>query len=146
MPKSILLRAVLELLVRASVVAFALALSGGPGFSEVVIEGQTDRIVLNAKQEPLNDIIAALGARFDVRLKYPLAVNVRVSGNYSGSLHYIIRRLLDGYDFVLAIRQNDRSESIVITVFGRSTAVSANSRPVLGAPAVPPRTTTSYTN
>jgi hypothetical protein len=143
--KSILLRPALQAIVRTCLLAFTLLLSGGPGFSELVIEGQTDRLVLEAKQEPLNDIIAALGARYDVRLKSPLAVNVRVGGYYTGSLHYIIRRLLAGYDFVLAIRQNGRVESIDITVFGRSNTAAANSQPVFRPPSEPPAMT-GFTN
>jgi hypothetical protein len=124
------------MIMRACLLAFTLLLLGGPAFSELVIEGQTDRLVLKAKQEPLNDIIAALGARFDVRLKSPLAVNVRIDGNYAGSLHYIIRRLLDGYDFVLAIRQDGTVESI--EVFGRSSTAAAKSDR--------PRTMVGFTN
>lgn len=126
--KGILPPFALRSVARACLSAFAILLSGGPGFSELVIEGQADRLVLTAKQESLDSIIAALSARFDVRLKSPLAANDRVTRSYTGSLHSIIRRLLDGYDFVIATRQNGSVESI--TVFRRSHIVAADSLPV----------------
>lgn len=91
----------------------------------------------------LDSIIAALSARFDVRLKSPLAANDRVTRSYTGSLHSIMRRLLDGCDFVIATRQNGSVESI--TVFRRSHTGAADSLPVFWT-RIEPRGTLGFAN
>jgi hypothetical protein len=125
------LRTAQQAIMSTCLFAFILLLSEGSAFSEIVIEGQADRLVLRAKQESLNNIITALGARFDVRLNAPLAEDIRVDRHYTGSLRHIMKRLLDGYDYVLATRQNGNLESMDITVFRRSnTAATAAANPL----------------
>jgi hypothetical protein len=142
------LRAVLQAIIGTCLFAFTLLFSGGPGFSEIMIEGQAEHLVLRAKQESLNGVIAALSAQFDVRLNAPLAEDTRVDRHYTGSLHHIMKRLLDGYDFVLATRQKGNLESIDITVFHRSNAAATaagNPVPVLRT-LIEPRGTVGFSN
>jgi hypothetical protein len=108
----------------AFITACVLLLWLNPGYAGLVIEGTPDKLVVDADQASLNDVIKALEARFNLRSTAAFDPNIRVSGHFNGSLNLIVRQLLRGYDFVLTTRQTEGTETLDIILLGNSAAVA----------------------
>jgi hypothetical protein len=115
--------------------------SQSPGYSELLLDGSRDHLVVKADRMPLSQIFDALGEKFSVRLKSPIPPDIQLGGHFSGSLTYVIRRLLQSYDFVLAVGQGGDIDSIVITVLGQKNYAAGNllSSASFQPPTHPPR-------
>jgi hypothetical protein len=107
-------------LTQATIMTVALLASQSPGYSEFLVNGSRDNLVVKADQTPLSDIVDALGKKFDIRLKSQVSLDARVSGRFSGSLTSVLKRLFETYNFVLAQGQNGDTNSIVVLVLSQS--------------------------
>ena len=110
--------------VRAYICACLLLLWLSPGCAGLVVEGTPDKLIVDADQAPLSDVIQALEAKFNLRSSAAFDPNIRVSGHFYGSLSLIVRQLLRGYDFVLATRQTEGKETLDIILLGNSAAAA----------------------
>ena len=81
-----------------------------PAHSRAEIEGTADKLVIQADQEPLSEIVELLSQKFGVRAKYMSPVEKQISGRFSGSLAAVLRNLFEGYDFVLVTSPEGRSQ------------------------------------
>jgi hypothetical protein len=119
-----------------SIVAVALLASQSPGHSEFLVDGSRDNLVVKADQTPLSDIVDALRNKFNVRLKSQISLDARIDGRFSGPLIPVLRRLLEPYNFALALGQDGDTNSIVIIVLGqiKQTASYGNSPQVMPRP------------
>jgi hypothetical protein len=90
-----------------------------------VVEGTRDSLVVQVDQVLLSDVMEALGRKFD-RVKSSLSPDISVNGHFVGSLNFVIRRLLQGYDFVLAMREDSGTERMDIILFGQSAAAGSS--------------------
>jgi hypothetical protein len=89
-----------------------------PARAEVRITGDETNLTVTAEQASLGEVLAALKAKF--RLRYgAIGLERQVTGSYSGSLHRVVVRLLDGFDSVVS-RSADGVE--IVTVAPRGTA------------------------
>ena|SRR5262245_5764805 len=87
--------------------------------AEVVVQGKADAMVVNARDASVQDVLAALGTSFGLHYRGADALERRVSGTWRGSLQHVVRRVLDGYDFVLKT-DKDEVEVVVIAAGGTS--------------------------
>jgi hypothetical protein len=110
---------------RAYIAACVLLLWLNPGYAGLVIEGTPDKLIVDADQASLDDVIKALEARFNLRSTAAFDPNIRVSGHFNGSLNLIVRQLLRGYDFVITTRQTEGTETLDIILLGNSAAAAA---------------------
>ena len=103
-----------------ALVALALVLMVSTARAQVRIEGEEARVRLTADKAPLADVLAALKAKF--RLSYAsVTVERQITGTYSGTLHQVVVRLLDGFDFVVG-RSGEGVEIVQVAPRGMATA------------------------
>jgi hypothetical protein len=91
--------------------------TGAPVSAEVHVEGTVAAIRITTNNDAIPDVLAALGATFNVRYRTLVPLDRVTSDTYSGSFGQIISRLLDGYNYVIAHDQ-DTVEIIVLTERG----------------------------
>ena len=109
-----------------------------PVRSEMSIEGGPDALRLEANGASLEEVLAALGANFNLHYHVSSALEGSIIGTYEGPLARVASRLLGDYDFV--IKHFD--ENVEIFVFrrhgqdDRAIAASSNLEGV-GAPLAP---------
>jgi hypothetical protein len=126
-------------LTRTNVVAAAFLASQTPAHPEFLLEGSRERLVVKAHDTLLSDIFDALGSKFDVHLNSPIALEDRVDGDFSAPLTFVIGRLLQSYNYVLAQGQGLEINSIVIIVLGRKGIDRSSSSQVLPPPIGAPK-------
>jgi hypothetical protein len=88
----------------AACAALALALLCAlvpPARAEVLVQSDETGIRLTATNAPLGEVLAALKAKFPLRYG-AIAVEREINGTIEGSLHRVVVRLLDGFDFVVS--------------------------------------------
>jgi hypothetical protein len=103
---------------RAVLAAVVLCALAPPAQAEVRIEGDETNLTITVDQASLGEVLGTLKARF--RLRHgSLGVERPITGTYSGTLHRVVVRLLDGFDFVVS-RSPDGVE--IMTVAPRGAA------------------------
>lgn len=91
---------------------FLVALQIQLAFPQVHVQGSVQNIRLDAHDATVEDMLAALHSRFDLQF-HGTALNGRVTATYVGSLRKIVKRVLDGYDYVIKTKGN-HTEVIVV--------------------------------
>jgi hypothetical protein len=69
--------------------------------ADVRVTGPPEAIRLEAHDAPVQEVLAALNASFGLRYRGVAGLDRRISGTYQGPLPRVVRRLLDGYDFIV---------------------------------------------
>ena len=93
------------------------------------IEGSVDALQLEANGASLEDVLAGLGAKFNLHYHASAALDGSITGTYQGPLARVASRLLADYDFVIK-RSDEHVEIFVFRRHGRDdTAVAANASP-----------------
>jgi hypothetical protein len=105
---------------------FIIVCSLNPGYSGLVVEGTESKLLVDVKDAALSDVFQALQRNFNLRLKAPINPDISINGHFAGSLSYVVKRLLQGYDFVLATRQVGGIETIVIIPLGHNPAAGSS--------------------
>jgi hypothetical protein len=102
-----------------------------PVWAGMSIEGSPDALRLEANEASLEDVLATLRAKFDLRYHGSSALDGSITGTYEGSLARVASRLLGDYDFV--IKRSAEAENVEIFVFRRHAQddrpIVANSSP-----------------
>jgi len=94
-----------------------------PALAAVEVRGQQGDLQVEAKNASLREILDALSAKFALTYKIPPTLRRVVTGRYSGTLQQVLRRVLDGSDFIVKA-SDDRIEVVVLGV-SQATAVAA---------------------
>jgi hypothetical protein len=81
--------------------------------ADVRVQGSEDAIRVEARDATGAEILAALAARFALSYRGATA-SERVSGTFEGPLNEIVKRVLDGYNFVIS-RKAGGLEVVVIS-------------------------------
>ena len=114
-------------------------ISGNVAQAQVRVDGRPDAVHVEARDVSLQEVLAALQTKFNLRYRTDDALETRKTGIFDGPLQRVTARILDGYDFamrvtplgidVLVLRQNQGD--------GKPVATSATPAPATpkGAPA-----------
>ena len=113
----------------AAVIALACGLAT-PVSAKVYLEGDLNALRITASGDALSDVLTTLGARWPVRYRSSVLLNVEIAGAYSGSLSQVVARLLDGYNYVIR-RDGGLTEIIVFGARGEA-VVAPRVNPVKG--------------
>jgi hypothetical protein len=111
----------LFLLQLATAALMAWCLSCGGSAAEVRLSGTQDRLVLQAQDATMPEILGALQSAFDLEVKFKGATERRFTGVYTGSVRQVLSRILAGNDYVL----RSGPDGISIRLLGNSTADSS---------------------
>jgi hypothetical protein len=110
--------------VLAALIAVVLSAMPAPASAKIEIEGRSDALRLEAQDASLEEVLAALSAKFNLTYSSEPELDRTVSGAYSGTLQQVVRRILHGYDYVL----NFSVERIELNIVGESRAEAQPSR------------------
>jgi hypothetical protein len=91
---------------RALVTAIASAMllfSAGAALAQVQVDGKPDAVHVEARDVPLQEVLAALHDRFGLQYRSDDTLETRKTGVFDGPLQRVTARILDGYDFAMKI-------------------------------------------
>ena len=91
------------------------ALHGNSVRAEVRVQGHVENVRLEASDATAAEILAALGERFELRVRGTTAGR-RFTGTYAGTLRHILARILVGYDYV--IKPNGANIDLIVLSTG----------------------------
>ena len=91
--------------------------------ADVRVQGSVDAVRVEARDATGTEILAALASRF--ALSYRGSTDSRFNGTFKGPLREVVKRVLDGYNYVI----NTRDNGLDVVVVG----------PASGAAVPPPR-------
>lgn len=98
------------------VTAVAICLAGAPAsaFFAPQVSGSSSAVRINAQNSPIEDVLSALGQKFDLQFQSSINLDKQLTGTYRGSLLQVVSRLLEGYDFII----KSSKDGLNITVLG----------------------------
>jgi hypothetical protein len=99
----------------------ALAIAPTLVLADMQVRGSPEAVRIEARDTPVEEILAALGRAFGMHYQLLANLDKRVSGTYVGPLPRVLARILDGYNFIL---KTDNG-SIAVTVVGTPNAAAA---------------------
>ena len=80
-----------------------LAVSANAARAQVHVDGSPDAVHVEARDVPLQEVLAALQAKFNLSYHTDDALDTRKTGIFDGPLQRVTARILDGYDFAMKI-------------------------------------------
>jgi len=89
------------------------ALPAGSAAAEVNVTGDSKAVQIEAHDASIEDVMAALGASFGLQYRGTATLDRRITGSYRGTLQHVIRRVLDGYDFIMKTNVDDIEVTVV---------------------------------
>lgn len=107
-----------------AIIGCVLVADGGSSASaQVLVDGPQDAVHIEANDVSLQEVLAALQAKFNLRYRSDDALETRKTGIFDGPLPRVTARILEGYDFamqvtpqgidVLVLRQNQADDKTV---------------------------------
>jgi hypothetical protein len=135
------------LLRRSLAVAIAsgalLAISGDAARAQVHVDGRPDAVHIEANDVSVQEVLAALQTKFNLRYRTDDALETRKTGKFDGPLERVTARILEGYDFamkitpngidVLVLRQNQAGGKTVASAVPTAATPEESSAPVMTA-------------
>ena len=98
--------------------AAALAMVPAPVSAAAKVSGSAEAVTVEAQDSSIQGILALLNRDFNLQYRVPVDLSGRVTGTYKGSLAQVVRRLLDGRNFVV----ESNPGGLAVTVFGANDA------------------------
>jgi hypothetical protein len=99
--------------------------------AEVRVQGQAGDVRVEAHGATVAEILAALGERFALRYRGTTGSD-GVTATFDGSLRYVVRRVLDGYNYFI----ETRGDGLEVVVLGAASS-HAVPAPVYAPPTYP---------
>lgn len=119
-----------------------LACHNAPALAQIRIDGPADAVRIDVIDAPLHDVLGALQARFGLRYRSNDALDTMRTAKLNAPLRRVVARLLEGYDFVIAVTPG----GIDVLILQQSAATNIAMPRVVSAqapaPAVPLTTST----
>jgi hypothetical protein len=112
-------RRAIEAITFATIVAASLGISTAAVSADTKIEGNSNALSLTVDHDaPIDEVLSALSAKFDLEYTQMPGLDRRVAGMYSGNLQQVLERILDGCNYVMSYSD----DKIEIRILGRSNA------------------------
>jgi len=96
--------------------ALLASLSAHSARAEIHLQGQIEAVSLKADDASVEDVLAALHARFGLVYRSTSALTRHITATFEGPLSRVLPRVLDGYDFV--IKNNGTTIEVVVLSAG----------------------------
>jgi hypothetical protein len=121
--------------------ALIAALAPAAALGAARISGTEAAVSVDAQNSSIKDILGMLDQQFNVHLQSTAALDKQISGTYEGPLRQVLARLLDGYNFIIRVRDGH----LLVTVLGggapgnggAASATVAAAAPQAAQPAAP---------
>jgi len=108
--------------VGALVIAAVLTLAPGPALAAATVRGQPANMQLHTENATIREVLNALSSAFKLTYKLPPNVGRQVSGLYTGTLHQVLTRVLDGNDYIVKV--SDAGVEVVVLGESGKTAIA----------------------
>jgi hypothetical protein len=124
-------------------IMLGVALTAAPtaALADAQVRGSPEAVTIEARNTSVEEILKALSGTFDVHYRSSANLQMRVTGNYEGSLQRVMKRILDGYSYF--VKSGDGRIDLTVLDAPRTAPSSGASAPfrVVGLPAdtVPPQ-------
>jgi hypothetical protein len=120
----------------------------GAASAATEVRGQPAEMQLRAENASTREVLDALSAAFKLSYKLPPNIGRNVTGLYSGTLHQVLGRILDGNDYIVKV--SDNGVEVVVLGASAATAIAASGQAIARsenttAPAVAPSRPTAST-
>jgi hypothetical protein len=89
----------------------------GASSASLQVEGDPTAVRLEARRTSVASALAALATEYHISIRSTIVLDELRDGTYTGSLRYVIARLLDGYNYVI---EENHAAALDIFVVGRS--------------------------
>jgi hypothetical protein len=99
-----------------------LAVAPTPVLAEMQVSGTPKAVRLEARDVPLEEILAAFNRAFGVHYQLSVNLDKRLTGTYEGSLPQVLARILNGYKFGMYTDDG----AMIVTVAGTANAAGAS--------------------
>src|SRR5258708_20462218 len=109
----------------------ALAIAPTPVLAEMQVRGSPEAVRIEARDTPVEEILAALSRAFGMHYQLLANLDKRVSGTFVAPLPPVLTRILVGYNFILKTDNGIIAVAVVGTPSG-ATAALASSRSKAG--------------
>jgi hypothetical protein len=119
----------------AIMLGVALAAAPAAALADAQVRGSPEAVTIEARNTSVEEILKALSGTFDVHYRSSANLQMQVTGNYEGSLHRVMKRILDGYSYF--VKSGDGRIDITVLDAPRAAPSSGTSTPfrVVGLPA-----------
>jgi hypothetical protein len=108
-----------------------------PAQAEMRMEGSSEALRLEVTDTKLSDVLNVLKAKFNLRYRSNDALEGRITGSFNGPLRRVVARLLEGYDYVIAITP-DGLDALILLQNATADLAVARIPPPVARPAAPP--------
>jgi hypothetical protein len=99
-------------------------LTFGPALAGTEVRGNPDDFQLRAENASTREILNALSAAFKLTYRLPPNIGRPMTGVYSGTLHQVLARILDGNDYIVKV-SNNGTEVVILGTSG-ATAIATS--------------------
>jgi hypothetical protein len=103
-----------------------------PAAAETAVRGRADDMQIQAENASIREVLDALAGDFKVRYRLPAHVSRIVTGRYSGTLHQVLGRILDGHDYI--VEATDDAVRVVVLGASGTAGVASAAVTAAGAP------------
>jgi hypothetical protein len=118
-----------------AVIGALLSIMSGPAWSAAEVRGQPDAIQVRAENASTREVLDALSATFKLTYKLPANISREITGLYSGTLHQVLGRILDGNNYIVKVSDN----TVEVVILGASgVPAAATSSQVIAKNETPP--------
>ena len=114
---------------------FSCWLSGGNSAAEVRLSGVQDRVIIQANDATVDEVLSAFRKAFGLEVTLRGTIAQKFTGVYSGSVHNVLQRLLMGEDYIL--QMSSSGISIVLLTQSASDNEARVSRLTVQPPQLP---------
>jgi hypothetical protein len=101
----------------------------------VRVAGEPEAVQVDARDASVEEVLAALGTSFGLQFRGASTLERRIAGTYRGSLQHVVRRLLDGYDFIM--KTNLDEIEVMVLSGGKAGEAQAAGPASVADPALP---------
>lgn len=112
-------------LICVAAIAALLGTTLQPASAATEVQGQLDEMRVRADNASIREVLDALSKKFNLKYGLPPTINRVVSGLYSGTLHQVLARILDGNSYIIKVSDNG-TELVVLGKSRATTIVPAN--------------------
>jgi len=96
-------------------VALLAAIHMSPARAETAIEGEISAVRLQAHDASIDEILAALHARYGVSYRTRSALTQHVTADFEGPLNRVLARVLGGYDYIIKTTHGTQVDVFVLS-------------------------------
>lgn len=112
--------------------ALALALLAwlcAPARAETILAGDRDALSIVTHDAAIDEVLGALGEKFDLRYRAGQPLTRRLSGTYSGPLRRCVAQILAGYDYIIR-SDGQRIEVVIVGPAGAPKSAGTAGAPI----------------